>query len=82
MSHTRGTFTARDALWAFLLPIIILSGLALETDRVLGLVSGAVAMQGPTEEVLNSKEFRATMTGDSPQLTGGTSRSKASNAGE
>jgi ABC-type branched-subunit amino acid transport system ATPase component len=52
------------------------------SDRVIGLVSGAVAMQGPTEEVLNSKEFRATMTGDSPQMTGGTSRSKARNAGE
>jgi ABC-type branched-subunit amino acid transport system ATPase component len=36
------------------------------SDRVLGLVSGAVAMQGPTAEVLNSKEFRAMMTGDTP----------------
>jgi len=33
-------------------------------DRVLGLVSGMVAMQGPTASVLDSDEFRATMTGD------------------
>jgi branched-chain amino acid transport system ATP-binding protein len=33
-------------------------------DRVLGLVSGTVAMQGPTATVLDSEEFRATMTGD------------------
>ena len=32
--------------------------------RVLGLVSGSVALQGPTSEVLDSEEFRATMTGD------------------
>jgi branched-chain amino acid transport system ATP-binding protein len=36
--------------------------------RVLGLVSGTVAMRGPTEEVLDSEEFRATMTGDSSHL--------------
>ena len=32
--------------------------------RVLGLASGSVALQGPTSEVLDSAEFRATMTGD------------------
>jgi branched-chain amino acid transport system ATP-binding protein len=32
--------------------------------RVLGLVSGSVALQGPTSEVLASEEFRATMTGE------------------
>jgi ABC-type branched-subunit amino acid transport system ATPase component len=47
------------------------------SDRVIGLVSGAVAMHGPTGKVLNSKEFRATMTGDTPM-----SHSNASNAGE
>jgi branched-chain amino acid transport system ATP-binding protein len=31
--------------------------------RVLGLVSGAVALTGPTDIVLDSEEFRATMTG-------------------
>jgi branched-chain amino acid transport system ATP-binding protein len=34
------------------------------TDRVLGLASGSVALQGRTDDVLNSAEFRATMTGD------------------
>jgi len=33
--------------------------------RVLGLVSGSVAMEGPTSQVLDSDEFRATMTGNS-----------------
>jgi branched-chain amino acid transport system ATP-binding protein len=35
------------------------------SHQVLGLVSGTVAMLGPTDEVLDSDEFRATMTGDS-----------------
>jgi ABC-type branched-subunit amino acid transport system ATPase component len=34
------------------------------THRVLGLASGAVALEGPTEHVLDSAEFRATMMGD------------------
>jgi ABC-type branched-subunit amino acid transport system ATPase component len=34
------------------------------TDRVLGLASGSVALQGRTGDVLDSAEFRATMTGD------------------
>jgi branched-chain amino acid transport system ATP-binding protein len=34
------------------------------THRVLGLASGAVALQGPTGYVLDSAEFRATMMGD------------------
>jgi len=34
------------------------------SDRVLGLVSGTVAMRGHTDEVLDSEQFRATMTGD------------------
>jgi ABC-type branched-subunit amino acid transport system ATPase component len=34
------------------------------THRVLGLASGAVALDGPTEYVLDSAEFRATMMGD------------------
>jgi branched-chain amino acid transport system ATP-binding protein len=34
------------------------------SDHVLGLVSGTVAMRGPTDEVLDSEEFRASMTGD------------------
>jgi ABC-type branched-subunit amino acid transport system ATPase component len=34
------------------------------THRVLGLASGAVALEGPTERVLDSAEFRATMMGD------------------
>jgi branched-chain amino acid transport system ATP-binding protein len=34
------------------------------THRVLGLVSGSVALEGPTHEVLDSKKFRATMTGE------------------
>ncbi len=34
------------------------------SGRVLGLVSGSVAMEGPTDDVLDSEEFRATMTGD------------------
>jgi branched-chain amino acid transport system ATP-binding protein len=34
------------------------------SDRVLGLVSGAVAMDGPTGEVLESDAFRAMMAGD------------------
>jgi hypothetical protein len=33
---------------------------------VLGLASGAVALEGPTEYVLDSAEFRATMMGDTP----------------
>ena len=33
------------------------------SHRVLGLVSGTVALRGPTDEVLDSEEFRATMTG-------------------
>jgi len=33
------------------------------SDRVLGLVSGTVALRGPTVDVLDSEEFRATMTG-------------------
>jgi ABC-type branched-subunit amino acid transport system ATPase component len=37
------------------------------THRVLGLASGAVALEGPTEYVLDSVEFRATMTGDRPE---------------
>ena len=40
-------------------------------DRVLGLVSGSVAMQGATNDVLNSDEFRATMTGDTDMLPEG-----------
>ncbi|MFF3566553.1 ABC transporter ATP-binding protein [Nocardia jiangxiensis] len=32
-------------------------------DRVLGLVSGSVALHGPTDEVLDSDEFRVTMAG-------------------
>jgi hypothetical protein len=31
---------------------------------VLALASGAVAMEGPTDYVLDSAEFRATMMGD------------------
>jgi ABC-type branched-subunit amino acid transport system ATPase component len=34
------------------------------SSRVLALVSGAVAIEGPTDAVLESAEFRATMTGD------------------
>jgi branched-chain amino acid transport system ATP-binding protein len=34
------------------------------TDRVLGLASGSVALQGRTVDVLESAEFRATMMGD------------------
>jgi ABC-type branched-subunit amino acid transport system ATPase component len=34
--------------------------------RVLGLVSGSVALSGPTEDVLDSEEFLATMTGGMP----------------
>jgi branched-chain amino acid transport system ATP-binding protein len=34
------------------------------THRVLGLASGVVALEGPTEYVLGSAEFRATMMGD------------------
>jgi ABC-type branched-subunit amino acid transport system ATPase component len=34
------------------------------THRVLALASGAVAMEGPTDYVLDSAEFRATMMGD------------------
>jgi branched-chain amino acid transport system ATP-binding protein len=34
------------------------------THRVLALASGAVALEGPTEYVLDSAEFRATMMGD------------------
>jgi ABC-type branched-subunit amino acid transport system ATPase component len=34
------------------------------SHQVLGLVSGTVAMRGPTDEVLDSEEFRASMTGD------------------
>ena len=34
------------------------------THRVLGLASGAVALDGPTGQVLDSAEFRATMMGD------------------
>jgi ABC-type branched-subunit amino acid transport system ATPase component len=34
------------------------------THRVLALTSGAVAMEGPTDYVLDSAEFRATMMGD------------------
>jgi branched-chain amino acid transport system ATP-binding protein len=37
--------------------------------RVLGLVSGSVALQGPTNQVLDSEEFRTTMTGDTSLLT-------------
>ena len=36
--------------------------------RVLGLVSGTVALTGPTEAVLDSEEFRATMTGGTPDV--------------
>lgn len=37
-------------------------------DKVLCLVSGTVAMQGPTVEILDSHQFRATITGEeSPQ---------------
>ncbi|MGW6144843.1 ABC transporter ATP-binding protein [Streptomyces sp. NPDC055140] len=35
-------------------------------DRVLGLLSGAVALDGPTEAVLDSEQFQATMTGGAP----------------
>jgi hypothetical protein len=38
------------------------------SDRVLGLVSGTVAMRGHTDEVLDSEQFRATMTGDTAHL--------------
>jgi branched-chain amino acid transport system ATP-binding protein len=34
------------------------------THRVLGLASGSVALQGRTDDVLDSAEFRATMMGD------------------
>lgn len=34
------------------------------TNRVLGLASGSVALEGPTGEVLDSAEFRVTMMGD------------------
>jgi branched-chain amino acid transport system ATP-binding protein len=34
--------------------------------RVLGLVSGSVALDGPAAEILDSDEFRATMTGHTP----------------
>jgi branched-chain amino acid transport system ATP-binding protein len=34
------------------------------SGRVLALVSGSVAIAGPTEDVLESEAFRATMTGD------------------
>jgi ABC-type branched-subunit amino acid transport system ATPase component len=34
------------------------------TDRVLGLASGSVALEGPTGEVLDSAEFRVTMMGE------------------
>jgi branched-chain amino acid transport system ATP-binding protein len=34
------------------------------SSRVLALVSGSVAIEGPTDDVLDSEEFRATMTGD------------------
>jgi len=38
-------------------------------DKVLCLVSGSVAMQGPTVEILDSEEFRATITGESSPKT-------------
>ena len=34
------------------------------SGRILALVSGSVAIEGPTDRVLDSEEFRATMTGD------------------
>ncbi len=34
------------------------------SGRVLALVSGSVAIEGPTDDVLDSDEFRATMAGD------------------
>jgi len=38
-------------------------------DKVLCLVSGTVAMQGPTVQILDSDEFRATITGESSPMT-------------
>ena len=38
-------------------------------DKVLCLVSGTVAMQGPTVEILDSHQFRATITGEESPMT-------------
>jgi branched-chain amino acid transport system ATP-binding protein len=38
-------------------------------DKVLCLVSGTVAMQGPTTQILDSDEFRATITGEASPRT-------------
>ena len=38
-------------------------------DKVLCLVSGTVAMQGPTVEILDSHQFRATITGEESPKT-------------